>query len=518
MRFPVEFLVLACLLVGTVPALTIGPFLATAVTAVLGPDTPPYSLAVWHGFTEPLVMSMIAFGGGVLLYWLLQRYLAKGIEGSPVLRHLKGQRIFERVLVEVSWRWARSLERLLGTQRLQPQLRLLVGFAVVAAIWPLYREGLEPGPSPGSPVDPAFLLLWIVGGACAVGAAHQAKYHRLAAMVLLGGAGLVTCVTFVWFSAPDLAITQLLVEIVTTVLILLGLRWLPKRIEIVDEGLSVGLQARLRRGRDLTLAIAAGAGMTLLAHAMLTRPLPDTISRYFVENAYSEGGGRNVVNVILVDFRGFDTFGEIVVLAVVAITVFSLLRRFRPAPDSVDAPEQQQVQDAYDAASPDRAVGDTLADYLAIPSVIMQWLFPVIGVVAIHLFLRGHDLPGGGFAAGVTMSIAIVLLYMAGGTRWVETRLKILPLRWAGLGLLCAALTGAGSWLVGYPFLTSSFRYLELPAVGKVPFATALLFDFGVLAVVVGATVLILIALAHQSTRGPRTARRQIATPAEEDA
>jgi multicomponent K+:H+ antiporter subunit A len=518
MRFPVEFLVLACLLVGILPAMTIKPFLATAVRAVLGPDTPPYSLAVWHGFNEILLMSMIALACGVLLYWLLQGHLAKGIDGPPLVRRLKGQRIFERVLVTLSWKWARSLERLFGTQRLQPQLRLLVGFAVLVALWPLYRQGLEAGTLPGTAFDPAFLLLWIVGGLCAIGAAYQAKYHRLAAMVLLGGAGLVTCITFVWFSAPDLAITQLLVEIVTTVLILLGLRWLPKRFEIAGEGLALGLQARVRRARDLMLALAAGTGMTLIVYAMLTRPVPDAISRYFVENAYAEGGGRNIVNVILVDFRAFDTFGEIVVLAVVAITVFSLLRRFRPAPDSVDAPEQQQVQDAYDRTRPDRAVGDTLADYLTIPGTIMQWLFPVIIMVAIYLFLRGHDLPGGGFAAGVTMSIALILQYMAGGTRCVEARLRIRPIRWIGLGLLCAAFTGMGAWLFGHPFLTSYFRYLDLPAIGKVPAATALLFDLGVFAVVVGATVLILIALAHQSVRNPRRTRSPfpVVTPSAE--
>ena len=507
MRFPIELLVLVCLLVGILPAMTIKPFLSTAVRAVLGPDTPYYSLAIWHGFNEPLVMSMIALSCGILLYWLLQGYLAKGIEGPPLVRHLKGQRIFERVLVEVSWRWARSLERLLGTQRLQPQLRLLVAFAVLAALWPLYRHGLEAGARPGTAFDPAFFLLWLVGGLCAIGAAYQAKFHRLAAMVLLGGAGLATCITFVWFSAPDLAITQLLVEIVTTVLILLGLRWLPKRIENVAEGLSMDAGARVRRARDLMLSVAAGAGMTLIVYAILTRPLPDTISRYLVENTYSGGGGRNVVNVILVDFRAFDTFGEIVVLAVVAITVFSLLRRFRPAPDSVEAPEQQQTQDAYDRERSDRTEGDTLADYLAIPGLIMQWLFPVIGVIAIYLFLRGHDLPGGGFAAGVTMSIALILQYMAGGTRWIEARLRILPISWAGLGLLCAAFTGMGAWLFGHPFLTSYFQYLDLPLIGKVPFATALLFDLGVFAVVVGATVLILIALAHQSVRAPRAAR-----------
>ena len=124
----------------------------------------------------------------------------------------------------------------------------------------------------------------------------------------------------------------------------------------------------------------------------------------------------------------------------------------------------------------------------------------------VYLFLRGHDLPGGGFVAGLTMSIALILQYMAGGTRWVEARLRIRPMRWIGLGLLCAAATGVGAWLFGYPFLTSHFRYLRPAVIGEVPAASALLFDLGVFAVVVGATVLILIALAHQSIRRPKPA------------
>ena len=95
---------------------------------------------------------------------------------------------------------------------------------------------------------------------------------------------------------------------------------------------------------------------------------------------------------------------------------------------------------------------------------------------------------------------------MAGGTRWVEARLRIRPVSWIGLGLLCAAFTGMGAWLFGYPFLTSHFRYLDVPLIGKVPAASALLFDLGVFALVVGATVLILIALAHQSIRRPKPA------------
>lgn len=261
--------------------------------------------------------------------------------------------------------------------------------------------------------DPIFAILWLIGMIAALGAAWQAKYHRLAALVMLGVSGLVTCLTFIWLSAPDLAITQLLVEIVTTVLILLGLRWLPKRFEKVDS--SDELPAQLRRARDFLLAAASGIGMSVIAYAVMTLPVPNAIATYFLERAYTEGGGTNVVNVILVDFRGFDTFGEIAVLAIVALTVFALLRRFRPAHESIGLPEQQQMQNAFDAERPDRSKGDTVRDYLYVPSIVMQWMFPVIITFSIFLFMRGHDLPGGGFAAGITMAIAFLLQYLAGG-------------------------------------------------------------------------------------------------------
>ena len=230
MRLPVEILVVVCLLVGIIPAITIGPYLRTAAVSVLGADTPAYSLAVWHGINLPLVMSLIALVGGTLLYVALAGPITRGPEGPPLFRALKGQRIFERLLVTVSWVWARSLYRWLGTERLQWQLRILVLVALGSAAWLLWGAGrLRPAAPPG--FDPLFAMLWAVGAACAVMAAWQAKYHRFAALVLVGGAGLVTCISFVWLSAPDLAVTQILVEIVTTVLLLLGLRWLPKRRE-----------------------------------------------------------------------------------------------------------------------------------------------------------------------------------------------------------------------------------------------------------------------------------------------
>ncbi|TAN17008.1 MAG: DUF4040 domain-containing protein, partial [Rhizobiaceae bacterium] len=363
-------------------------------------------------------------------------------------------------------------------------------------------------------VDPIFAALWTVGAIAAIGAAWLAKFHRLAALILLGGAGLVTCITFVWLSAPDLALTQLLVEAVTTVLILLGLRWLPKRFPgEMPETSTPGVT--MRRARDLALSVLAGTGMTLAAYAVMARPAPnDGISSFFLKNAYTGGGGHNVVNVILVDFRGFDTFGEITVLAIVALTVFALLRRFRPAPDSIPQPEQQRIQTSFDEARPDRKPGDTVSEYLLVPSVIMQWLFPVIIVFAAYLFLRGHDLPGGGFVAGIAMAAAFILQYMAAGTRSVEARLRVLPVKWMGVGLLLATAAGVGSWLFGYPFLTSHSAEVDLPIIGKIHVASAIAFDLGVFALVMGATVLMLIALAHQSIRSLRAAKT--ATGAEE--
>ncbi|WP_157073807.1 monovalent cation/H+ antiporter subunit A [Sphingomonas soli] len=502
MRLPIEVLVLACLVIGVVPGLTIGPFLDLAARSVLGSSTPEYSLAIWHGFTMPLLLSLFALVAGTVGYLIFRDQLNRR-ESPPLMRRVKGRKVFDSVLAAIILA-ARVIEQRLGTRRLQMQLRLIVVIALLAALLPFLRYGYSLGTHPGTIVDPGFAVIWVVGGACAIGAAWQAKYHRLAALILMAGAGLASCISFVWLSSPDLAVTQLLVETVTTVLLLLGLRWLPPRVKDVwPEGQSPW-RVLSRRGADLTVAILAGAGMAALSYAVMTRQLPDTISREFVTRAYPEGGGTNVVNVILVDFRSFDTLGEISVLAIVAITVFALLRRFRPAADSVAPPLQQRQQNAFDDVREDRRVGDTLRDYMLVPRVIMQWLFPVTLLLALYLFIRGHDMPGGGFAAGITLSIGLILQYMAMGARQVESRLRVRPIRWIGTGLLIATATGAGAWLFGYPFLTTWFSYLDLPVVGKVPAATALLFDLGVFILVVGATALILVALGHQSSRTPR--------------
>jgi multicomponent K+:H+ antiporter subunit A len=361
------------------------------------------------------------------------------------------------------------------------------------------------------PFSPMFAMAWLIGTGCALAAAWQAKFHRLASMMLSAAAGLVCCITYIWFSAPDLALTQLVVEAVTTVLILLGLRWLPMRSKDAMQPASARLRPWGRRGRDLLVAAAAGTGMAALAWTLMTRDFPQSISPFFLERALSQGGGTNVVNVMLVDFRGFDTFGEITVLGVVALTVYALLRRFRPAPESMALPAQQRAQTddgSSDLLNPRRAT-DSAIGYLMVPAVLVRLLLPLAVLVSIYFFMRGHNAPGGGFVAGLVMSVALVLQFIVSGTEWVEEHLRIYPRRWIAIGLLLALATGGGAVVLGYPFMTTHTAHLHLPLLGEIHVPSALFFDIGVFSLVLGATMLILTALAHQSVRSHRWADEQ---------
>ena len=506
MRVPVELLVLACLIVGILPAWSVGQFLNAAARPVVGGTLPEFSLAVWHGFNLPLAMSFVALAGGIALYLVLRAARAQGhLERPPGIHQLSGKSAFESVVAMLSLA-GRAGRRTLGTRRLQPQLLWLICTALLLGVVPLWSLGLQPGDRTPLPASPVFILLWTIGALCALGAAWQAKYHRLAALALLSGAGLSTCITFTWFSAPDLALTQLSVEAVTTVLILLGLRWLPRRLEPAETGVQRTALATARRTRDLLIAVAAGGGMAALAWAMMSRQFPQSISTFFLERALPEGGGTNVVNVMLVDFRGFDTFGEIVVLGIVALTVYALLRRFRPARETLDLPPQQRALPAdleTDLVNP-RLANDTAVGYLMVPAVLMRLVLPLACMVSVYLFMRGHNEPGGGFVAGLVMSVALLLQYIVSGTVWVEEHMPLRPRRWIGVGLLTALATGVGSWFLGYPFMTTHTAHLTLPLIGDIHIASALFFDIGVFTLVVGSTLLVLTALAHQSVRSHR--------------
>lgn len=506
MLIPSAILVLTCLLVGVAPAFTFGPFLATAARSIMGADMPVYSLHIWHGFNLPLLMSLIATVAGVTLVWLLGRYYPNRQGRTPFLYRFDGRHLFEQFMewIEVQ---ANALLEKLYSPRLQRQILLIVLVTLIVAGLPLTRGTWLRG-TQFTPVDPFFLLIWIAGAACAVGSAYQAKFHRPASLLLAGGAGLITSLTYAWLSAPDLALTQLTVEVVTLVLILLGLRWLPPRVSSIITPEDDSNRAALRRTRDLLIAIAAGLGIATLAFAVMTRPSTGEVASFFVEKSLPLGGGANVVNVILVDFRGFDTFGEITVLGIVALTVFALLRRFRPPVEAIAVPlaRRQNISDSRDAIFEEPDPHALLPDgIMRIPAVLVRLLLPIAALISLYFLLRGHNLPGGGFVGGLIMATAIILQYIVGGVVWMESRPLIQPQTWIASGMLTAGAAAMLVWWFNKPFLAAQSWDFTVPWVGKVHTSSALIFDIGVYMLVIGSTILMLIALAHQSLRFYRT-------------
>jgi multicomponent K+:H+ antiporter subunit A len=320
------------------------------------------------------------------------------------------------------------------------------------------------------PADAVSAAAWLLLAAACVG---TAVFHRqrLVALVLVSLVGLIVALAFVHFSAPDLALTQLSVEVITIVLLLLALNLLPQE--------SPAESPPSRRGRDVVIAGLSGLAVTLGIFAVLTRPF-ESISWYHLEQSVPGGGGTNVVNVILVDFRGFDTLGEIIVLAIAALGVYAMLDGLLSGPMRQRLAELQP----WGARSADR--------HPMILVVITRVLLPMALLVSFYLLLRGHNLPGGGFIAGLVTTVALIMQYMANGMRWTQQRLRLDYHPVIAVGVLFAGLTGVGSWFFGYPYLTSTYTYVHWPIVGEFELASVLSFDVGVYLTVVGSAMLML--------------------------
>jgi multicomponent K+:H+ antiporter subunit A len=479
MKAPVAILVAVCIAVGMLPAATFGPLVHVAAAAVLGGAPPEYHLAIWHGFNLPLAMSALAIGGGVVMYFALQHRDRLHLHHP---RGWTGRRLFT-LAVDRLFGLAGKLTDAMENGSLQRYAALLLGAAVVAAAVPFL--GNQPpasgnrAPLPATP--PLALALWalLVAAGAALLLAHR---RRFAAVVLAGVIGLVTALTFEALSAPDLALTQLSVEVAATVLLLMGLALLPAQ--------SPRESSRARRTRDALLALSGGAGIAWLAWLVLTRD-HDSISWFFVERSIPAGGGSNAVNVILVDFRGYDTLGEITVLAIAAVGVLALLDGWRTRRPSVDGSGR-----AWSFAMPPLML-----------RVAAQLILPVALAVSAYIFWRGHNLPGGGFIAGLVTAVALVLQFMAHGQNQAEALLggdvaRRLT-RWTGVGLAIAGCTGLGALASGHPFLTSAHAHPVLPLLGEMSLASAALFDLGVYVTVVAATLLMLTVLGAVSKERP---------------
>lgn len=484
MRAPATLLAILCILVGLFPALLVENIVnstARASTQVM--DFEGVHLALWHGFNMPLLMSLIASIGGLIFYFSL----AKGgkireIDLDPYLGRLQGRVAFDLFLKSLLLN-SRKFKRWTENGKLQSYILWIVVFSIAIVSLPFLGQGLTTGTRELTHAPALAVVLWLLlFSSCWM--MLWFHHERIKAVLISGAIGLVVTMVFICFSAPDLALTQITVDVVTTVLLLMSLSLLP---QLTPYESSVS-----RRWRDALIAIGGGLGIAWITWLILTRD-HNSISWFFMQQSIPLGGGTNVVNVILVDFRGFDTFGEITVLGIAGIGALCLMDGMRTH-------------------------GTTMTQGLSYrfnPSPLMlritaSWILPIALVVSLYIFLRGHNLPGGGFIAGLITALALIIQYMALGQDHAEQLLKAKSGRlyeiWIGTGLVIAGLTGLGAWFWGRPFLTSAHFYVSPPILGEMHLATAALFDVGVYITVVGATMLLISVLGdsrHSSMSGP---------------
>ena len=481
MLLPVAVLAALCLLIGVFPMPIVAALLNAASYASLGMTPPAIEISIWHGFNLPLQMSVVAMIGG----WLLHRNQKRLFSWSRHIDDIDSKAIFEGVVQRTTKVavWVTShLEN--GTfQRYAAWMILLVAAMTLTAFLTIDTSLLDPQRSPIdpqlSPIDPftgiAFIVLAI--GAGATVHAHQV---RLQGLLMLGVSGLMVALIFARFGAPDLALTQIAVEVVTLAFIMLALYFIP--YQTIPE----------RDGRKkvwrMVLAAAAGLVVTLLTWLVLTQPASRDIGDFYIANAVPGGGGTNVVNVTLVDFRAMDTMGEITVITIAALGVVAMLHNLRLFMPTCDP----QGRNWANARHP--LVLETLS----------RVALPLILLVGASVFMRGHNLPGGGFIAGLITASALLLQYIGSGSTWVEERFRPPYATITGAGIAIAGLTGLASVVLGANFLTTAHTHIDIPILGHMELASALIFDLGVYLTVVGSTMMSLTSLGKLNLVGSK--------------
>ncbi|MEN1973718.1 Na+/H+ antiporter subunit A [Cellulomonas olei] len=464
-------------------------------------------LLLWGGLTPTLAITVAVLAAGVLLFVVrgpveqAQAAVPHVPEADRVYR--KFMRRLDDVAADVTAVTQRgSLPVYLGG--------ILVVFVVAVGVPLLTYTRL---PAETRPWDrPAQA---VVGAFVAVAAVLVARARRrLKAVILMGVSGYGVAALFLLHGAPDLALTQVLVETVTLVVFVLVMRRLPPYFS--DRPL-VG-------SRWVRLAIALSVGLTVggLALVVPGARVHPPVSVDFAEEAYAYGGGKNIVNVTLVDIRAWDTMGEISVVLVAATGVASLVflrRRSGAIFRAGEAPEQRQVwgggddplavvrrpveaRSAYQPREWLRA-GRTLAPRRrsVVFEVVVRLLFHTMIVYSLYLLFSGHNAPGGGFAAGLVTGIALIVRYLAGGRYELGEAAPVQPGLLLGSGLFLSAGVGLGALVFGGTVLQSWILEADLPLLGHVKLVTSLFFDVGVYLVVVGLVLDILRSLGAEIDR-----------------
>ncbi|WP_435259900.1 monovalent cation/H+ antiporter subunit A [Thioclava sp. FR2] len=475
------FLAILVVIIGFMPMTSAAWLVNAAASATTGEPVEAY-IKHWHGLESPaLWMSVAAVAAGLVLLGAHKRLMALW-NATP---RPEAKAIFDGV-IEPFATLARGVTNRMHDGSLTRYIAIGT-VAIAAAAYYGFRTGTHlPGTREMMDIHPVPALGWLslVLATVAIVIFHR---NRLLTLVLVGIIGLMISVGFAYFSAPDLALTQISVEVATVILMLVALNFLPKETPVES--------SVTRRSVDLGVAAIAGLGIAALSYALMTRDFAfATIADYHIANSKPEGGGTNIVNVILVDFRGYDTFGEITVLGIAAILIYALteaLLRAGPANDRLLA------------WTPDlRRAGDRHPMMLVVAT---RLILPIALMVGVFIFLRGHNMPGGGFIAGLIVSIALVMQYMASGFNWTQIRQRVDYHALIAVGVLIAAATGVGAWFNGMPFMTSDYGYVHPPIVEEFELATAAIFDLGVFLTVLGAVMLSLASLSRLALRAGET-------------
>ena len=487
--------------------IVLAPYADTAPASSPGVPAPehPYHLALWHGI-EPAL-------------WITLATIVLGVGVFAVTRDRPIRRVIPFTAAGAYNASLRGIARLsvLSTSFTQRgSLPIYVGtiFVVLVA-----GEGtaLIAGGGWQTQLDlfhtPTQLLaapIMILAGIVAVRAGK-----RYTGVVLVSVTGLGMVLLFATSGAPDLALTQVLVETVTLVAFALVLRRIPSRLG--EHNASVAPIARA------VLAVAVGLTMALVAVVATGARIAEPISTRFPDIAYDLGHGRNVVNVALVDIRGWDTMGELSVLILAATGVASLVFVTHRADtlSSLTAPlpraasrSRRPLVETDEGVRPQSA--DTRGSHRAwlvggqrvgaenrsiILEVIVRILFHTIIIVSLYLLFAGHNLPGGGFAGGLVAGMALVMRYVAGGRYELGAAAPADAGRLLGTGLAIAVGCAVVPLLFGASPLKSWFAEFELPVIGHVEFVTSTLFDIGVYLVVIGLVLDVLRSLGAEVDR-----------------
>ena len=481
-------------------------------------DHGPYHLALWHGLEPALGLTGLTLVVGALLFWQREPVARLQKAASFMPRASDG---YVRIMTTIDSTASRTTA---ATQRgsLPFYLATILVVFVASSIVTLSLNRSWPEAA----------VLWdypaqlAIGGLMVIGAVAAARSNkRFQAVVLVGVTGYGMAALFALHGAPDLALTQALIETITLIAFVLVLRRLPARLGERN--------GRTHRAARAVIAISVGCVMAAIAVVALGARSMPTISGAFPELAVTGGHGKNVVNVTLVDIRGWDTMGEISVLIVAATGVASLVfltsrtdmlprparrsraQRFlaRVRPEMEAAPELPGGgQLSATAADTSDVEGDRRAWLLAgrklapqnrsiLLEVVVRLLFHAIVVVSIYLLFAGHNLPGGGFAGGLVAGMAFVARYLAGGRFELGAAAPLDAGKVLGTGLLVIVATAVVPLFLGVDALTSTWVEGELPLFGHVEFVTSTFFDVGVYLVVVGLVLDVLRSLGAEVDR-----------------